>query len=147
MNIKPTIEVVIGPAGFIPPTGLSKVKKEDLKGGKAAAAKEVDAIVKAGPKVKVTAKKAVKAKAPKKAKGTKEGTWFKGPTRKVSIAKITQALKAPKTIMQLAKLLDVSHTGAQNYIRDVKKAGVKLERKNTRQGKRGPLALTFQVTA
>ncbi len=137
-TLKPTVEVVIstpGPLGFTAPKGPSKVSP----------VKFTKTSKKDDPKPK-KAKKAIKAKATKKAKGTKEGTWFKGPTRKVSIEKITKTLKTPRTIIELAKMLDVSHTGAQNYIRDVKKAGVKLEKKNTRQGKRGPMALTFQVT-
>lgn len=78
---------------------------------------------------------------------TKKPTWFKGSQRKVTVERIVAALKSgAMTVNQLAKTLRVSHTGAQNYILVARKLGkVRLVKGKERQGKRGPLAITFTV--
>ncbi len=114
---------------------------------KAPKAKKVTKVAKSAAARKPAKKMTPARKRSMKMKTARKGTWFKGTIRKVSVDNIVKALsKEPLTVTQLAKRLKVSHTGAQNYVKAARKLGkVKLTKGTERQGKRGPLAVTFEV--
>lgn len=125
---------------------LKTAKASKKAGKKPAKSKKAQAKKAAKAKVKKAAKKvAKKAKASKVTKRKRVGphvTFKRDPALK---AKLVKLLKTPRTIRQLAKLMKVGKSMGQQYIVSLKAAGVKLVKATERQGKRGPLALTFAV--
>lgn len=84
--------------------------------------------------------KAKKAKkVAKKVKAVK-----KASRRAFSDSDVSKKLSGFTTVRQLSKALKVTLPAAQNYINALKKVR-KVESKEVRQGKRGPLAVAFRV--
>lgn len=126
-----TLDVAVVDAAKISPLDSPAVVKTKLKKAKKKAAK------KAAKAIKKTVKSTKKAiKAAKKAE--------KKSRRAFSDADVAKHLSKLTTVRQLAKQLKVTVPAAQNYLNALK--GVrKVETKEVRQGKRGPLAIAYRV--
>lgn len=120
-----------------PEVARAKIEKAKAKRTKKVAKKAAKAI----KKVKKSAKRALKA-VKKAAKAVKKAE--KKSKRAYSDAEVAKELSGFTTKRQLAKALKVTVPAAQNYIEALKKVR-KLETKEIRQGKRGPLALAYRA--
>lgn len=148
---KPAADLLDSPAVAKAKAKIASAKK--AKAGKKAAkkpaakkSKKAQAKKAAKAKVKKAAKKvAKKAKATKATKRKRVGPHVTFKRDQKLKAKLIKALSKPRTVLELAKLMKVGKTMGQQYIVSLKAAGVKLKVAKERQGKRGPLALTYVV--
>jgi hypothetical protein len=125
-----------------------KAKKSSGKKAPAKKSKKAKAKKAAKAAVKKAAKKvAKKAKAAKVTKRKRVGphvTFVRAGDKLKN--RLVKFLKTPRTLRELAKLMKVGKSMAQQYIVSLKAAGVKVKRdESKRQGKRGPKAMTFAV--